>query len=329
MKTLKSTYDKISYKGVILIFLMLFIYSSIAFQERNFFTFESIVNLAQKAASDGGFIALGVAVVLLSGGIDLSVGSVLALSGVVTAMAVNAMGAVAGVIVGLACGVICGLINAFIVVKLRVVPFIATFATQLALRALTYLMTDYSTIRVDDGGVFKQLANGSLFEVDYPIYIFAIVVAILVYVTGKSQYGMRLYAVGGNEEATKMMGIDAERVKVMAYVICGVLASLNGILMTARANSGASVAADGWEMTAIASAALGGIKLTGGEGKIGGAVFGILVMTIINTMFNYAGNINTWWRNIIMGAILMVAVMVQSEIIQFKKKKPVVLEGSK
>ncbi len=322
MRTLKKIYKSVNYKGVVVMFLLLFIYSSISFSSKNFFSYTSVTNLLHKSVLDGGFMAIGISVVLLTGGIDLSVGSVLALSGLVCAMATPA-GPVIAILAGLCCGAICGLINGVLVAKFKVIPFIGTFATQLAVRAVGYTITNYGTIRVDDGGVFTKIANSDLFGMPTSVIIFFVLILLFAYISSNTKFGMRLYAVGGNEEAAKMMGMNTDSVKITAYVICSLFASLNGVLMTSRMNAGASVSAEGWEMTAIACAALGGVKLSGGEGKFGGAMFGVLVVGLINTVFNYQGNINTWWRNIIMGSILLFSVLIQSDIIKISRRKTI------
>ena len=131
---------------------------------------------------------------------------------------------------------------------------------------------------------------------------------------------MGIYAVGGNEEAAKMMGLRVDRVKIAAYTLCGLFAALAGILLAARLYTAQPTAGDTWETTAIAMCALGGVKLSGGEGKFSGTFFGILIISIINTIFNYAGSLNSWWQNIVMGVLVLISIGVQSEVFHFKKK---------
>ena len=131
---------------------------------------------------------------------------------------------------------------------------------------------------------------------------------------------MALYAVGGNEEASRMMGLKVDTVKIAAFTICGLFASLSGMLLASKLYTAQPTAGDAWETTAIAMCALGGVKLSGGEGRFSGTFFGILIISIINTIFNYAGNLNSWWQNIVMGGLILVSIGLQSDIFHFSKK---------
>jgi ribose/xylose/arabinose/galactoside ABC-type transport system permease subunit len=132
---------------------------------------------------------------------------------------------------------------------------------------------------------------------------------------------MALYAVGGNEDAARMMGLKVDSIKIRSYMMCGLFCGIAGVLLSARLAAAQAVAGENWETTIIACAALGGVKLTGGEGRFFGTLFGVLTISIINTIFNYAGNINTWWQNIIMGVLLMIAVTIQSDVFKNIKVK--------
>ena len=132
---------------------------------------------------------------------------------------------------------------------------------------------------------------------------------------------MGIYAVGGNEEAAKMMGLKVDKIKILCYVMCGFFAALAGMLLANRLYTAQPTAGDTWETTAIAMCALGGIKLSGGEGKFSGTFFGILVIATINTIFNFAGNLNSWWQNIIMGILVLISIGVQSDVLKIRKGK--------
>jgi ribose/xylose/arabinose/galactoside ABC-type transport system permease subunit len=304
--------------GVIAAFVVLFAASSIIFANKSFLSVRSINNLLRKACTDGGVLTLGMAFVMLTGYIDLSVGSVMALSGVFAAMACGIHPAL-GIAAGLLTGIACGLMNGVIVTKMGISPFVATLATMLGLRGFVYIITNKKTISVTND-FFVAIGNASVGPIALSVIIFFALALICIHIGRNTRSGMSIYAVGGNEEAARMMGLNVDWIKISAYMKCGLFSGIGGVLLTSRLSAAQAVAGENWETTVIASAALGGIKLSGGEGYFSGAVFGILIVSIIKTIFNYAGNINTWWQNIIMGLLLMVAVSVQSDV--FKKIMP-------
>ena len=299
--------------GVASAFLVLFAICCILFADKGFFTYVSVANLLRKVAIDGGMLALGVTFVMLTGCIDLSVGSILGLSGVVGAMAapVNPM---LGIAVGVLVGLLCGLLNGFLVAKLQILPFVATLATMLGIRGFVFIITGKVTVSINDDRVFSSIANTDFFGISSLVFIFFAMVVVCSHIARNTKFGMALYAVGGNEEAARMMGLRVDAVKIKAYAACGICAGLNGVLLASRLNAGQAVAGEAWEMIAIASAALGGVKMTGGVGKFAGTMFGALIVSTINTLFNYAGNVNIWWQRILMSVILLVSVMIQSDV---------------
>lgn len=319
-----SKKNKIENIGVISIFVVMFVYASFAYYDSNFLTTTSLLNLLQKSILDGGLLALGMTAVLLVGDIDLSVGATMALSGVICAT-MTEYGFMPAIVCGLLCGAVIGLVNGIIVAKFNVVPFVGTFATQLFVRAIAYKITDYSTVIVSDNTEFSQLIKVSVGN--FPVYmiLFFVIVALMIYITKYTKLGIRMYAVGGNSVAAQMMGLNVTKIRITAYIICGMFASASGILTVARAKAGSSIAGDGYEMTAIACAALGGVSLAGGKGNYVGTLFGLMIMGLISTIFNYQGNIGTWWKNILMGVILIVSVLVQSDLflknVKLKRRK--------
>lgn len=326
MNQLKKTRNASGLQGIIIAFVALFILSSIVFADKQFLSVNSINNLLRKACTDGGILALGLTFVMLAGYIDLSVGSVMALSGVLAAMACT-INPILGIVVGLLTGLGCGVMNGFIVTKMSIPPFVATLATMLGLRGVVYIITDKKSVSIENE-FFTNIANTSVGKISVLIFILIGLVALCIFIARNTRFGMALYAVGGNEEAARMMGLNVDSIKIGAYMMCGLFAGIGGVLLTSRLSAAQAVAGESWETTAIASAALGGIKLTGGEGHFLGTFFGILVVAIINTIFNYAGNINTWWQNIIMGLLLMVAVTIQSDVFKLSKKKNLAHEAA-
>lgn len=319
MKKINNPFNKISSKTSIVAFLFLFILASILFQDKNFLSFLSLHNLARKASTDGGILALGMAFVILIGSIDLSVGSVLALSGAFAAMVGNT-NPVLGVLVGLLTGIACGLTNGFLVAKLRISPWVATLAMLLGIRGVVFLVTNKKAVTVTGQGLLA-IANTDIFGIKSSIFIFVGLTLITMYIAKYTKFGMALYAVGGNEEAAKMMGLKVVRIKMVAYMMTGLFSGIAGIVLASRLYAAQAVAGTTWEVNAIASCALGGILLSGGVGKFSGAFFGVLIVTILNTIFNYIGNVSSWWQNITMGVLILVSIGIQSEVLHSIKLK--------
>lgn len=318
MDKVKKIYNWFSSKSAIAALAILVLFSSIAFSSRNFFSFLSLMNVARKAASDGGFLALGMTFVILIGQIDLSVGAVLAFSGVI--MGIVAMtNPLLGIAAGIAVGIVCGFVNGIMVAKMRISSWIATLAMCLGIRGAVLLISNQKPVSIASP-MIKSLGNASFGGVNILVILLVVFTLICMYISRNTKFGMGLYAVGGNEEAAKMMGLKVDRIKIGAYTFCGLFAGIAGILLAGRMYTAQPNAGDGWETTAIAMCAIGGVKLSGGEGKFSGTFFGILIISVINTIFNYAGNLNSAWQNVVMGVLVLLSVGIQSEIIRLPGK---------
>jgi ribose/xylose/arabinose/galactoside ABC-type transport system permease subunit len=320
MISLKKLSARFPSKGIIIAFIILFVTAAVLYSEKNFLTVNSLANLLKKTSTDGGLLAIGMTFVLLIGCIDLSVGSVLALSGVVAAF-VAPINPVLAILAGLAAALLVGLLNGLLVTRLQILPFIATLASMMGIRGIVYIITSQKSVSINDGGVFTSIANASFMHLTVPVYVLFASVLVSMYIARHTRVGLAFYSVGGNEEAARMMGLKVNDVKVIAYLFSAFFAGVNGVLLASRLNAGQAVAAEGWEMIAIASAVLGGTKLTGGSGKFSGTLFGILTIGIINTIFNYQGNINTWWQNVIMGSLLLFSVIIQSDVLKVRNRQ--------
>lgn len=312
MKSVKRFYNWFSSKSTILALILLILFSSFAFADKDFFSYTSLMNVAKKAASDGGFLALGLCFVILTGQIDLSVGAVMAMAGVIAGLMQN-INPVLAVACGLLVGVACGFINGFMVAKMRISSWIATLAMQLAMRGAVLLVTDQKPVSISCK-LMQQMGNMKIANVPILVILLVVLTFVCMHISRNTRYGMALYAVGGNEEAARMMGLKVDRVKIAAYTCCGLFAALAGILVAGKLYSAQPNAGKGWETTAIAMCALGGVKLSGGEGKFSGAFFGALVIATITTIFNYAPNVNTWWQNVVMGVLVLISIGLQSEV---------------
>ncbi|MBQ8963821.1 MAG: ABC transporter permease [Clostridia bacterium] len=317
MNGVKKIYNWFSSKSTIAALLLLLIFSGAAFASKNFLSFDSLMNVARKAASDGGFLALGMTFVILIGQIDLSVGSVMAMAGVIAGLLQN-VNPIVALLGGLCVGVVCGFVNGLMVAKMRVASWIATLAMMLAMRGAVLLVTNQKPVSISRK-FFQQIGNLQLAGIPLLVVLLVALTLLGMHISRNTRYGMALYAVGGNEEAARMMGLKVDRVKIMAYICCGLFAALAGILLAGRMYTAQPNAGKGWETTAIAMCALGGVKLSGGEGKFSGAFFGALVISVITTIFNYAPNVNTWWQNVVMGLLVLLSVGLQSEV--FKSRR--------
>lgn len=328
MKTVRKIYNSFYSKSTILAFLVLIIASSIIFGNRNFLSFTNIFNILLKAAKNGGFLALGMTFVIISGEIDLSVGAVFALSGVVMGLA-GQINPFLGIAAGLLMGIVSGAAIGFMVTKMRISSWIASLSTMFALRGAILIIAKKS---VTISGNVLTFANAKLLRGVIPgmnsgisilIPLLFVVVFICMYVARHTRFGINLYAVGGNQEAARMMGINVAKTKTIAFLCSGGLAALSGVLLASSSGSATLSAGNTYETYAIAMCAIGGVKLSGGEGKFSGTFFGMLIYFIINTIFTYLPtNISVHWQSIIMGILVLISVGVQSELfknIKFKK----------
>lgn len=297
-------------QGALIAFLILFIVASIMYD--SFLTFVNISNVLRQVSMIG-MVAIGMTFVILIGGIDLSVGSTVAVAGVLAAN-FSSKSILLTIIVPLGIAALIGATNGVVITKMRIVPFIATLAMMMGVRGMAFISTGEVSVRVDKLSTgFTTLARGYVAGIPIPAIIFITAILMGAFISKYTAFGRHVYAVGGNEEAAKMMGLNVHRIKILAYTINGTLSGLAGIILASRLGAGQPVAGEGWEMTAIASVVLGGTLLSGGVGKFSGTFIGVLIIGIITNIFNMQGNINTWWQNVIMGALLLAVVVVQSQ----------------
>lgn len=302
-------------QGALIAFLLLFILASTMYEQ--FLSFLNISNILRQVSMIG-LVAVGMTCVILVGGIDLSVGAILAVAGVLAAK-LSGHNMLLAIVVPIAAAAVLGLINGIVVTKMKIVPFIATLAMMMFARGIAYISTGEVSVTVDKmSSGFIQLARGYVFGIPIPAVIFVCAIVAAGIASKYTGLGRYLFAVGGNEEASKMMGLNVDRIKITAYTISGMMAGFAGVMLTSRLGAGQPVAGDGWEMTAIAAVVIGGTLLTGGVGKFSGTLLGVLIIGTITNMFNMQGNINTWWQNVMMGALLLLVVVIQSQAVRKK-----------
>ena len=263
-----------------------------------------------RQVSINALIAFGMTFVILTGGIDLSVGSILALTGAVTAgLMASGMDPILAMFLGLLLGAILGAINGVIIAKGKVAPFIATFATMTIYRGLTLVYTEGKPISgLGDSQAFQLLGKGYFFGIPVPVITMAIAFAVLYFILKKTTFGRRVYAVGGNEEASRLSGISVDRIKIYVYSLTGALAALSALILTSRLNSAQPTAGNMFELDAIAAVVLGGTSLTGGRGWIVGTVIGALIIGVLNNGLNLIG-VSSFFQQVVKGAVILIAVL--------------------
>lgn len=286
--------------------VLMFIFFS--FSTEYFFNFENLITVALQTSVIG-VLAIGATFVIITAGIDLSVGAVMAVSGVCCGLAIAAglplyIGVPAGMLGGTAFGFATGLL----VAKLKIPPFIVTLGMMMIARGITMVLTQGRAIYFSNEPVFKYISQGKLFDaVPYPvIYLFAIAL-ISGIILKKTAMGRCIYAVGGNEEAARLSGIKVVKTKLFVYSYAGLLTGIGGVILAARLNSAQPTAGLGYELEAIAAAVIGGTSLMGGEGTITGTVIGAFIMAILKNGLNLM-NVSQFWQMVAMGVVVISAV---------------------
>ena len=291
--------------GMLLIFAVIFI-ASCAFIP-NFATVVNMKGLGL-AISMSGIVACGMLFCLAAGEIDLSVASIIACAGVVTAVAINVTQSVTiGVLAGLGLGVAIGLINGFVVAKLKINSLITTLATMQIARGLGYIISDGNAVGITKEEVF-EIGYQDLFGIPLPIVFTIICLAIFGFLLSKTTYGRNTLAIGGNQEASRLAGINVDRTKLIIFVVSGFVSALAGVILAARMTSGQPMTSVGFELTAISACVLGGVSLTGGVGKISFVIAGVLILGTIENAMNLL-NISPFAQYVVRGLILMIAVI--------------------
>ncbi|MFC4713247.1 ribose ABC transporter permease [Planococcus dechangensis] len=275
----------------------------------SFLSMNNIFNVLRQVSINA-LIAFGMTFVILTGGIDLSVGSILALTGAVTAgMMASGVDPILAMLLGLFLGAVLGAINGIIIAKGKVAPFIATLATMTIYRGLTLVYTEGRPISgLGDSVAFQMLGKGYFLGIPIPVVTMLISFGILYFILKKTTFGRRVYAVGGNEEASVLSGINADRIKIYVYSLVGMLAALASLILTSRLNSAQPTAGQMFELDAIAAVVLGGTSLTGGRGWIVGTLIGALIIGVLNNGLNLIG-VSSFFQQVVKGAVILLAVL--------------------
>lgn len=290
--------------------LILFILVASVFIQTQNSSFLTMVNLTDMLTNTSilAILAVGMMMVLITGGIDLSVGAVVALSGMSSAVFIRDFPNIP-VIVAVLVGLFSGLVLGLLIAKGRILPIIASLGMMNVYRGLTYIVGDnqwVSAFQMTDA--FKEIATGSFLGINHLIWAAFIVLAVFYYILNFTRSGRRMYAVGSNEEATAITGISKERTLILVYMLNGLLAGLAGVLWVSKFASAQGDTASGYELNVIAACVLGGVSVNGGVGKISGLITGALLFGILNNALPLL-NASTFWEDAIQGVVIVAAIV--------------------
>lgn len=294
------------YLGQIVTVLFIIVFLSISTD--TFLTERNLINVPKQIAPNM-YISCGLTLILLTGGIDLSVGSIMALSGMVASYL-----SLAGVpfwvcaAAGFASGTLIGVINGLVIANTTLHPFIVTYCVQSILRGMVYVITTAGTLRLYDPA-FLAFGGGSIAGIPWPIVYMFIVILITWFILDKTRMGRQIYAIGGNIKAAAFAGINIKKNIVFIYAMSGFLASLAGLVYTSRSTSMQPTLGTGMEMDAIAAVVLGGTSMAGGQGGIFGTVMGALIIGLINNGLNLL-RMDSFWQYIVKGIVILIAVYI-------------------
>lgn len=319
----------------ILLFVVMYIIGLVVFKDKNFGRLQVFLNLF---ISNAGLIVIAVSMtmVLITGGIDISVGSVVAMTCMLLAwmMEKKGMGAIISVVLVLFIGVVFGLAQGFLISYLKIQPFIVTLAGMFFARGMTaiistemisiknamFLSWAQEKIYLPFGGYVNK-KGVTIYPYIYPSVVMALIALVVVFLILKyTKFGRSIYAVGGNEQSALLMGLNVKRTKLKVYVIDGFLAAFGGFLFCLNTCSGFVEQAKGFEMEAIAGAVIGGTLLTGGVGNVFGSLFGVLIKGTIETFITFQGTLSSWWTKITIAALLAFFIILQSLFAKAKEK---------
>ncbi|MGM0548270.1 MAG: ABC transporter permease [Bacillota bacterium] len=279
----------------------------LSFMSPYFLTVPNLLNIVRQVSIIA-IVSFGMTMVILTGGIDLSVGSMLAFSGAIAAgMMVNSgLNVFLAILVGLAAGTVLGLFNGIAVAKAKLPAFIVTLAMMTIARGFTLIYTSGRPIS-GFNETFRFFGAGYLVKIPIPVVIMFILLFVIFILLKKTPLGRYIYAIGGNEKATRLSGINTDKIKIAVYGLNGFLAAASGIILTSRLNSAQPMAGEGYELDAIAAVVLGGTSLSGGRGGVIGTIIGALIIAVLNNGLNLL-NVSSFYQLVAKGAVILLAV---------------------
>jgi len=303
----KQIVDYLQDLGALIALILLIVIIGIISPE--FRTVDNFLSLLRQSSING-LIAFGMTCVILTGGIDLSVGSVLALSTALCAgMISKGFPVGAAMLLALVIGTAFGTVSGIFVTKGRLQPFIATLITMTVFRGLTLIYMDGKPISgLGNSFLLKFVGKGKLFGIPFPVILFVLIFALFMFVLEKTTFGRRIYATGSNWQAAKLAGVNIDNTKLAAYAISGCMAALSGLILLSRLGSAQPTLGDGYELDAIASVALGGTSMNGGRGRIWGTFVGVLIIAVLNNGLNILG-VSSYYQDVVKGFVILIAVL--------------------
>jgi ribose transport system permease protein len=306
--------------GILLVILLfLFIFTP---------TFRSSANLTQILLSAAVYMmmAMGMTFVIIIGGIDLSLGSVVGLAGGITCMALVTfhLPLGVGILAGVLVGVLCGAINGFMVTKMGLIPFIATLGGQWIYRGALRLLNNGATITIrglvpdETLNALSYLGNGRFLRLPIPVYVVIVSAVILTFLLKKTVFGRSVYAIGSNTETARMSGININKVTFSTFVLAGGLSGIAGVILTARMVSAQANFGTGYEFEGIFASVVGGVSMAGGEGNVLGALVGALIVAVLRNGLNLNG-VNSFWQQVILG--ILIVLVVYADTLRSRKER--------
>jgi ribose transport system permease protein len=295
--------------GILAAFLLMFVFLSVF--NKNFLTANNIINVLRQISTNTN-LAIGVMLAIIIGGIDLTSGAIVAMSGCVAAKMITEYGYPIwlAILCGCLVGAVAGAMNGSIIAYTGMPPFVVTLAMMNICRGAAYLTADGKPIRVPSsrfGNSFEIIGTGYLGPIPYPVIYTVIFLILTFFVLSQTRLGRHIYAVGGNREAARFSGITPARIEIIIYTYSGLLAAFAGVVLAARMASGQPAVGMGYETDAIAAAVLGGASMSGGVGTVGGLIIGALVIGVLSNGLNLLG-VNSFWQYVAKGVVILIAV---------------------
>ena len=313
----RSGWHLLRTQGVLVALVLLIVFGATRYD--NFLGSYNVLSLL-RYNSMFGLIAVGMAFVIMTGGIDLSVGTTAALASVISAM-LSPHGVVLPLAAGIGAGALIGALNGLIITRLKILPFIVTLCTFLAAHGLALLFANNQSVSVSWDSGFTEIGQGDFLGFPIPAWLgaFAFIAGSLL--LNFSAFGRTVLAIGGNEEAARLMGLPVDRVKFLTYLLSGALAGLAGVILASQFGAGQPNEGNGWELFAIAAVVVGGTRLTGGEGSIGSTLSGVLLLGLIFNILNFENgkgviSLSAYWQSVIRGVFLLIVVLLQARLAQ-------------
>ncbi|WP_053955718.1 ABC transporter permease [Inediibacterium massiliense] len=305
MEKIGRLYKKFGTVGSLLLLVII-----VTILNPKFFTMYNILNIFRQVSING-LIAFGMTFVILTGGIDLSVGATLGLSGMILGLMVSSgFSDVVSILAALILGTLLGAFNGVLVSKVKLQPFIATLATMTMFRGITMIISDGIPFMklTKNAPILDWFSQGEFLKIPIPMIIFIGFLVLLLVILQNTTFGRGVYAVGGNEEAARLSSIPVDKIKTFVYVISGFLSALAGVILTSRLSSSQPTAGMGFELDAIAAVVIGGTSLSGGKGKVFGTFLGVLIIGVLNNGLNIIG-VSAFYQQFIKGLVILLAVI--------------------